>query len=155
MKKLFASLQKHWEHLFFFENGIALNNLQFAMILAFWLAKPYVLIEITNDFLKQDELSSKDIGNALFALMELGAWRLAEQEVNKIYSTLPPEKLELLQGSLEKIKIALLTHISSLPTAFHSFFSRRQEFLNKEDARLLSYLIERAIEQNQTPLILR
>jgi len=155
VKKLFSSLQKHWEQLYFFENGQPLNDLQFATRLAFWLAKPYVLAEICDDLLKQPELSAKDIGNTLFALMELGAWKLAEAQVDKIYKELPPEKLELIKHSLESIKTALLCHISSLPTAFHSFFSRRKLKLSLEDVRVLVYMMEQAIEQKLPELVLQ
>jgi eukaryotic-like serine/threonine-protein kinase len=154
VKKLFNSLQKHWENLYFFTNGDTFTNLQFSTRVAFWIGKPYVLAEICNDLLKQQELSGNDIGNSLFGLLELGASKLAEAQVDKIYSEFPPEKLEAIKPSLEAIKIALLAHISSLPTAFHSFFSRRNLALKPEDVRVLCYLMELATERQMADLAL-
>lgn len=83
-KKLFTSLKKHWEPLFFIENDPGcdesdpLSNITLAIVLAFWLAKPYVLAEIADELTRRSEVCEITLANALFCLIELGAWQLAE-----------------------------------------------------------------------------
>lgn len=55
-RRLFASLQKHWEPLPFIEEQLPKTSSshymrRFAISLAFWLAKPYVLGEIIDDLI--------------------------------------------------------------------------------------------------------
>ncbi|HSX26505.1 MAG TPA: protein kinase [Chlamydiales bacterium] len=65
---LIESLEKNWEPLPFFEKSE--NRLaQIAIQLAFWLAKPPILVEMAQN-LKEDKAL---LGNALFSLLELEA----------------------------------------------------------------------------------
>ena len=87
-KKLFASLKKHWEPLFFIEADPAsassepLSNKMLAIVLAFWLAKPYILGEIIDELLKRPDSCEITLCNALYCLIELGALELAEAKLN-------------------------------------------------------------------------
>lgn len=89
-RRLFTSLQKHWEYLPFIEEDPSsdknLNQYQFAIQLAFWLAKPYILGEIIDDLTDYLPSSHTVIGNALFALLELGAVNYAKEKLNALTS---------------------------------------------------------------------
>lgn len=103
-KKLFTSLKKHWEPLFFIENDPAcaesdpLSNYILAITLAFWLAKPYVLAEIADELLKRCESCEITLGNALYCLIELGAWQLAELKLPEIPSQGEGRRFALLRA---------------------------------------------------------
>lgn len=79
-KKLFVSLKKHWEPLFFIEGDPAPS---LAISLAFWLAKPYILAEIIDELSKKQD-SEVALCNALYALIELGAYQIAEEKLNHL-----------------------------------------------------------------------
>ena len=84
-KKLFTSLKKHWEPLFFIETeSDALSNYTLATILAFWLAKPYVLCEIVDELQKKHPNSEIAICNAIYCLIELGAHEEAEKKLGNL-----------------------------------------------------------------------
>ena len=161
VKKLFNSLKKHWEHLNFFEEdpfsltSNTLKNLQFSIILAFWLAKPYVIEEIIDDLLKMENISASSIGNALYALIELGAWNLAQAKIAKIRETIQTESdIQKLSPYLDNLEILILSHTSPLSKALETFFSHPKSSLSEDDARTLLYLINYGIDHHQTKLIL-
>lgn len=158
VRKLFGNLQKHWEHLNFFEDEPAcdffeqLRSLQFGITLSFWLAKPYVILEIIEDLIKLDNISVICIGNALFGLIEIGSKNLASKAIEKITSSLSLEKHRDLQKTLKFIEIALKCTSESLSAAFERFFSQASEVLTFEEQRILIYLIEFGIDEQQTSI---
>jgi eukaryotic-like serine/threonine-protein kinase len=74
--QLASQLERHWEPLPFFQ-PIGEARDQFATRLAFWLARPLTL----------EELSPASPENATFALFELGAYRLAAKLVEEHHLT--------------------------------------------------------------------
>lgn len=83
--KLFNSLQKHWELLPFIDEGSkkdkTLVQPRFATLLAFWLAKPHILSEVIDALAQRPVLPLVEICNALFCLIELGAWDYAAEKI--------------------------------------------------------------------------
>lgn len=85
--KLISSLQRHWEPLYFIQENPEcaqdpeLSDLHFAIQLAFWLDKPAIIVEIIKSKIPLIEL-----GNALFALIELGHSKLAKEMIDEIRS---------------------------------------------------------------------
>lgn len=161
VNRLFVSLQKHWEHLpFFAEDSMTsfsakLKLLQFAIPLAFWMAKPYSLVEILDDLIKLDNLSIKCIGNALYAMIELGTWKFAEKSLSKLTAALPLEKRDKLKETTNLIAIACACHSTSLEKALQAWFETKTTTkLNWEECRTLFHLLDTGIAQQQTTLIL-
>lgn len=77
IKELLDSLEKNWEVLPFMEGGV--DRLTFiAICLCFWLQKTATLVEIIHQLGKQPEKNEALLGNAFFALIELGAEKLLE-----------------------------------------------------------------------------
>ncbi len=76
-KRLFATIQKHWEMLPFIIDSH--DRLNFAVQLAYWLAKPYAVRELLETLLAEEKSSHTTIGNALFSLLELGGYEMARE----------------------------------------------------------------------------
>lgn len=89
-KKLFDSLKRHWEPLYFIDNeGLSqysegVQNRAFAIQLAFWLAKPLVLAELIDELIHYEPVPIQIVGNALFALIELGSHAIAAEKFAKV-----------------------------------------------------------------------
>lgn len=87
-KRLFASLQKHWEPLFFLERSEELlQGAHFILPLAFWVAKPSALFAIAS---KKGVLQYQ----AYFCLLLLGESAFAKEALEKLEEAqeLPKEK---------------------------------------------------------------
>lgn len=149
--RLFESLQQHWDPLPFLEPSPAgcpcqeTKNRYLSVTLAFWLAKPYVLVEILEKILADPVLDSTAIGNILFALVELGCWKLAEGKVAHLRSTLTTEALEGLRESLELIDIAVIVHEHSVSDALARFLTLGKTSLHLPEIRLAAHLMDEAL----------
>jgi eukaryotic-like serine/threonine-protein kinase len=146
--KLLQSLDKHWEPLFFIERdpheSHELKNMVFAIKLAFWLGRPYVLSELIDDLLGMQNFNPILTANALFCLIELGSWQMAEQKLNQIATNFP-EKAVLecvLSAHKETVENALARLLQQLPG--HPL---------KQVERALFHLIECAIDDKNTKFI--
>lgn len=155
-RKLFLSLEKHWEPLSFIEDdpgcgaSEALRNKFFAIQLAFWLAKPYVLAEVIDELSKLP-LAPITICNALFSLIELGAWELAQEHLQLVVDQHPHSE-ELLKRC-QMLEIAIAAHESSVDEAIDFFLKMPPTIMPKHQERVLLYLMELALEQHNTSLI--
>lgn len=133
-KKLFSSLEKHWEHLPFIlereeENNPAIKNQQIATQLAFWLAKPYILLEIIDELTATEPISHSTLSNALCCLIELGHWELAATKIENM-------------DDLEFIKLMISAHvgkpkvvISSEPESIRAGIHSLETALDKQDTK--------------------
>lgn len=156
-RKLFDSLQKHWEHLPFFiedfkepfnETPSLLAILYFKMELAFWLANPYALLELAEELIFLEPIPLSLLANVLFGLIELKHWKLAKEIIEK----LPQEKRK--SKEIQWVLIALLAHQQSLENALLNFFqNERQQKLSLEEARLLYNLCNQALAQEKTEIL--
>ncbi|PJD96536.1 MAG: serine/threonine protein kinase [Parachlamydia sp.] len=156
-KKLFQSLQKHWEALPFIlperhSEVIPQISLNFFSIqLAFWLSKPHVLIEILDDLMIYRPFPVETIGNALFCLIELGAYEMAAKKISQI------EKKDLLenpdsdlQTTLKILKFGILCHEKGMVLAATQFFDTlKTPKLTSEEERMLYYLFASAFDTEQ------
>ncbi len=147
-KKLFKSLQKHWERLSFIEEDPeapkTLQNADFGIQLAFWLGKPYVLTEFIQEQLKKANRSPKLIVNALFSLIELGSWELAESEMRNCLKRSRDKELKQKCHYLEPL---FHYHQGLKPT-----FSPKTS-LNKDEERIYFHIMEDALTQRNTSLV--
>lgn len=152
-RRLFSSLQKHWEHLPFIEEPLAKLSIpshlhRFAILLSFWLAKPYILGEIIDDILKIEPVLTMDIADALICLIELGSWDYAEMKINEIRSFSIPTEIHL-----DDLTTMIACHHEPLEWVssklFHSSFSK----LDFSKMRTMLYVLDQALDFGQTHLV--
>lgn len=146
-RRLFTSLQKHWEPLPFIEEshldqGDSRQH-HLAYILAFWLAQPYAIAEVVDEMAKEKLRDAREIANALCCLIELGHQELAQEKINKLSLFLPEgdaSNLEkMISGSTEALE-ALVKEFT-IPLSF----SMKRTLLYLLDSALDSGHIDCAI----------
>lgn len=158
-QKLLSSLDRHWEPLFFFEkipdaeNTPTLTRITFALKLAFWLAKPYVILEMIEELAKMDALPKTAIGNAFFCLLALGEWKLAQEGLASLFERHSPEKLAGFQTLHSHLTAAISCHAASFQQATNTLLTLCPGDPMEEDARTLIYLMEEAIDERQTSIV--
>lgn len=150
VQKLLNSLERHWERLFFIEEDPAseieapLRNLSFAILLAFWLAKPLDLLEIETLLTKIDLNTQIAIGNLYFCMIELGSWKLVEQRLKK--STLD-------EGAARLLSVALLANQESTAAAAHILLQWGKTGNSKAKERIILYIMEKALDEGSMELV--
>lgn len=152
-RRLFASLHKHWEPLPFiedFSSKIHPSQMRrFALPLAFWLAKPYIIGEIIDELIQLVQPSPIECENALACLIELGASRYALaklDQINAIFSN----PTDIRSRDLE---IMASCHQQPLEETFQHLFASPYSELNFSQIRLLLYVLDQAIDQKKTALV--
>jgi serine/threonine-protein kinase len=152
-RRLFSSLQKHWEPLPFIEeqsSKISSSSAQrFAIPLAFWLAKPYTLGEIIDDLLKGEPLSPVELSNALVSLIELGSWKYAQQKLDEIKARFPSIP-EMPWSDIEEM---LACHSQPLERLFENLFALPYMKLDFSRMRTLLYAMDQALDRHQPHLV--
>ena len=84
-RKLFNNLQENWEPLpFLIEDPSASPDIPFKIALCFWLGKPFLLQEIAEQLLDQEELLCISFGNAIFSMIKLGFWDRAKETLENL-----------------------------------------------------------------------
>lgn len=158
-EKLLQSLGKHWEPLFFIEpdpieaSSKDVRNLIFCMSLAFWLGRPYVIAEVIDDLLKLQQHPPITLANALFCLIELGSWKLAQEKLHKITAHLTDKELTIFEPISELIEIAILCYSDSLEAAVEGILEKKPAHPSRQIERVLLHLLEVAIDDKNTPLV--
>lgn len=155
-RRLFASLQKHWEPLPFIEEQSLKTSSphyikRFAISLAFWLVKPYVLGEIIDEVILQDPPSPVELANALACLIELGAWDYAQSKLDEIQSSSP----SIPDRYWKDIRMMIACHHQPLETVFQDILATPYLNLDFSRKRTLLYLLDQAIDRNQTTFVHR
>ncbi len=152
--KLLVSLEKHWESLPFIEHDPLeatlpeLSHTIFGIKLAFWLGRSYIIEEIINELLANTILPAITIGNALFCLIELGSWELAQKALEQVIQQYAKRKIPDFDQIKKAMDIILLSHVSSLEVAVNAYINTAEN-----SARTMIYLMEAAIEQDKTSLV--
>ncbi|WP_068468272.1 serine/threonine-protein kinase PknD [Candidatus Protochlamydia phocaeensis] len=149
-RRLFTSLQKHWEILPFIDETSSKqhmhSSMRLAIPLAFWLAKPYTLGEIIQELLQGDLSFLPELGNALFCLLELGAWKYAQEKFEEVRSHLsvsPALNWTWLEGTFA-------CHVYSLEETFKHFYQRPLTRIEPHELRSILYFMDHALDQFQT-----
>lgn len=153
-EKLLQSLNRHWEPLLFCEEDRGtheLIHLIFAIKLSFWLGRPYTLAEIIDDLYKMEQPYPITLGNALFSLIELGSWRLAETKLKEMPIDSKLASLQETKQIETYIKIAILAHTSA-EEATKELLHNRPKRPQKNAERVAIHLMECAIDNNSTSL---
>lgn len=161
VKKLFHSLQRHWEPLnFMLREAEAvmsdkLKNLDFAIQLAFWTAKPYVLSEIIDDLAKIEPLPITLSANAIFALIELGSYALAKIKLNELLKKVSPHITPEFLHEVELLNIAIRLFQQPINKCFEDLLKLlRKPSIEKSEVRVLMHLIKFAIKKRNYLFIL-
>lgn len=150
-QKLFEGLQGHWEPLPFLEPCPAeepcddTKNRYLAIILAFWLAKPFVIIEVLEEMLEDPIPDVVAVGNALYALVEMGCWKLVQKKCHEMRTGLTKDKLEAIVDMLDLIDIAVICHEHSVSDGLARFFSLNKMALKHSDVRIAAHVMEEAL----------
>lgn len=159
--KLLQSLDKHWEPLFFFETDTLqassqdLTNMVFAIKLAFWLARPYVLSELIDDLIHMEKFYPITLANALFCLIEIGSWRLARKKIKEIAEEYPEKDLSEFTPFKEPLEVAILCFADSLEKAENQLMKLHPDHPSKQIERVLFFFLELAIDTANTALVHR
>lgn len=144
-QKLYHSLRKHWEPLDFIledpEHNEEALKIQFAIELAFWVAKPYLIVEIIKE-----KISLRALSNALFCLIELGTLQLAQETLEDIEKKGGMNDEE--KTSLDWIKIAIKGDVNSL-------VSNLKGPISDDQMRVILYLMKKANDELQTATVYR
>lgn len=152
-KKLFDSLSKHWEPLHFFEDDPSCETSDFikttsmGIRLAFWLANPLALMEFIGQMASREHEAPLTVANALFCLVELGAWQMA-----KTTSETLPDNIKG-NPAVALITYAIQCHEESPGSACEGYLSEAQQPPGKGGVRLLLHAIETALTQGNTSLV--
>ena len=152
-RRLFSSLYKHWEPLPFIEDIAAKIHpsqmRRFALPLAFWLAKPYILGEIIDELLPLDQASTVELQNALTCLIELGAPRYAQIKLNQIKETC--QRLD--EGHAKDIEWMIACACSAIEESFQTLVTSLEDPLDFSRIRLLLFALDQAIDQKKTHFV--
>ena len=152
---LIKHLTADWEPLSFietpkhFSSDSAYNN-HLATQLAFWLCKPTTLYEILQKIQKDTPERYLLIGNALFALLEMGHAKLAQYILQKHLQESTPEFL-LLKNYTE---IAIQAEEKPVKDCLDLFFRVAPNHLAKREARILKFLFEKGLTIKEAPTLL-
>ncbi len=145
-EKLFDSLKKHWEPLYFIEDvseePLRIQKLNFTIQLAFWLAQSYSLTEVIDELLHAEHPNFPVVCNGVFALIELGDWQEAER-------LLPATS----DSSVQLIQVLIAAHRQSLDAAIVLLWPLLPRALGKQEMRIIFYLMKLGIrKQNYDPV---
>jgi eukaryotic-like serine/threonine-protein kinase len=146
--KLFGSLKKYWEPLYFLEAETNLDSKELSknalcINLAFWLAKPYYFVEILTELVKITPFPLELICNAIFCLIELDVLDKAALQIEKISNPATTYATSLL-------KIAIRIRREPIEKGLQDFFAIVPKTLSKQEMRILLSAMEWAIDKNQT-----
>lgn len=169
-KKLLANLEKFWQPFDFIEpdpeiaSSTSMRHFDLIIKLATWLSRPHVIEEMIEELNSTSKLNPIALANALFCLIELGSWELAQDKLHKsaaLFGNLPEFK-----EIKELLDIAILAHSSSLEYACNAFIEmerqrselgydseQQNEGLIKRN-RVLFHLIELALDAGNPSLAL-
>lgn len=148
-KKLYTSLWKHWEPLYFIEepheNGSWKHPEEsyiFATQLAFWLAQPYTILEIISDILNMPNPPLIALGDALFALLELGCTELATKQLEIIEQR---SDVNIFKSLLDSVRISITSNSDLSKACVELCQMLKQMVPTTTELRTAFYLMERAI----------
>lgn len=157
--QLLQSLNKHWEPLFFIEPEPTdslpqpLRNIVFSIALAFWLARPYVLSELIDDILNFQPLDPIPLANALFCLIELGSWQLAQKKLQQLSQDHADKDISSFIPYQTLLETAIIAHADSLERASERLLQDKPPPPSRQTERVLLHLLEMALDEKNTEFV--
>lgn len=159
-RRLFKHLTKNWEPLFFLESPIDPSSLgrekifeiRFATPLAFWLAAPYMLLEIYQELAKLKPFDPVALGDIIYSLFELGAYGLAHrlmEEADAFKTTLSFLDARDLKETLVLLEPLYICHIQSLDAATENYLALKKEDIGVKEFRTIGYLLQYALHTDR------
>ncbi|MEC7839327.1 MAG: serine/threonine-protein kinase PknD [Chlamydiota bacterium] len=151
-KKLFNSLQKHWEPLPFIEEdqciSTNINNKiqQFSIKLAFWLGKPYTIEEIIKENTHFKNPNPTLLANGLIAIIKLGSWELAEKVLEEILSA-DNNPFKESQNLIDDLQF-ILTAEKNLNASEVEKYINSKTYFDYSSERALLHVMELALTHN-------
>ncbi len=150
-QRLIQRLKENWEPLPFVLTKQDSGRLQLATQLGFWLAQPFAIAELIQEAYCQEEssLPLSTVSDAIFLLIELGAYDLAQEELAKLRAS----PLALYDGErqiLAMLDLALKCHTGLVTLEDVQFPSS----INKSQARALLHIAEWALHHDKESLLL-
>ena len=131
-----------------------LKNTNFAIHLAFWTAKPYILSEIIDDLSKSEPLSLTLCGNAIFALIELGSYALAKVKLNELIKKVSLPHTNEFKHEIELLNIAIRMYQQPINKCFEDLIRHMHApNIEKNEFRILMHLIKFALKKRNLPFI--
>ena len=167
-QNLFNSLKESWEPLPFLEKVletkknstedvnnattdiVLIKNYQFIIKIAFWLGKPWTLIETFEELIKKKEKHPILINNILFCLIKLGCKKIAHKKIEQL------EKDPLYSDQMNLFHLLLDQKNLPLKEKFSLFFTELgSHSFSLHKIRVLFSLIEKALNQKEFSLIFK
>ena len=139
MVKLLQSLKKHWEPLYFIEEipqDTPIPSLTYAIPIAFWLGKGYVLAEMVKEIGSLDPIPVIPLSNLLFSLLELQEYNLLRQ---------------IIDEGLQRHRTSQNQELHTLFEEFHAVLD--QTFPLKEE-KLLLHALSRDLDEGKIEEVL-
>jgi serine/threonine-protein kinase len=156
LHQLLSEQQQAWEPLYFILDQDAKAwplskwRLSKAIRLAFWLKKPEALAQVIDRQQESQEPHLYSIANALYALLELGAYELAEQKLEQIYSKMLDVQA---MAQFHWIHEALLVHRQEEALLSPSLLCSLPRILNQESFRCVLHILLEARQRKQTAIV--
>ena len=122
----------------------------FALKLAFWLGRYYVLGEMAEELIQLPAINERLIGNALFCLLELGAWKLADAKLQELLNLHTLNELKHFGFHAELLEILLSAYKISVRSAAASFLALGEQPPGKQRERALLFLMQHALDRQDT-----
>jgi len=152
-ERLFNNIKRNWERLYFIDDSALpeeLQNTLFTIQIAFWLDKPHVLEEIVDELIRIHPPDLQIMGNALFALIELGYIDLAKTKFEQLYERMV--RLEALEDNVKNL-LDLLRFALKPPEEMTKLFEILPQQIRQTEMRIFIFLLERALYQQKFALI--
>jgi eukaryotic-like serine/threonine-protein kinase len=150
------NLRDHWELLPFLlpldnpQSDPELYRASLTIPLAFWLAKPYVLLETLDRLLLKEPQPTSLIANLLFCLLEIGCYQMLEKRINRLLSS---EISPALREICLLINILTLACEENPAHAAQEYLARIKSAPPDLYAAGIAYLMERALKGQQPELV--
>ncbi len=148
-KRLFKHLMMHWEPLPFFESAVESH---FAIVLAFWLGAPYILMEIFQEMVNLKLYDIAAIGDLIYCLFELGSPLLALKVMHEMENLAPSfseEERENLRELVDCFKPLIQCHQDSLEAGIQVYRALPKKALGVRELRTITSLMHSAIAQDK------
>ena len=146
-RRLLDNLIAHWEALPFIVHNFKAKSrdshfLHLSIQLAFWLSKPITLTEIIKKIPRDLPEQNTHIGNALFALIEMGHGQQAHSILLELRSHLENfDNFDLLYA-LDLIEIAYQSEKTSLARTLEKFFALDPHNIEERELRTLEKIFD-------------
>lgn len=155
VRRLFHSLQKHWEPLDFIhkdpggETSQKLSDQHFSIQVAFWLSRRDIIVEIIEELLDENAPSAITLANGLYSLLELGAIETAAKMLALIEETLAETEIfEEGAAIYNAVAMAIRWHAMPLDKAMTMCeeYLKSIDELGAEEERLVYHLMRLALK---------